>query len=128
MTTKLLFLIGFISLSAGALAQQLDLAGRTIRPSLRRCSEIPADGPVTLRLSVPPPNEVGLRNAAGGWAVWPEGDGLAMTKDEEGVWPLAKAALKPQLHTHPFLVDGLQAFDPGKTLICRTNSAAHDRH
>ena len=51
MTRKLFFLIGFLLLTTGALAQQRDPEGRTIRPTVPRSPEIQADGHVTFRLA-----------------------------------------------------------------------------
>ena len=52
-------------------------------------------GKVTFRLSAPKASEVQVHNTTGGWAVWPEGADVAMTKDDQGVWSVTIGPLKP---------------------------------
>ncbi len=85
-------------LAAGALWAQ---PGRG--PAPVRSPEVAADGKVTFRLRAPNAKEV---------AVTGVGQRLAMTKDDQGVWSATTDALKPDLYTYMFNVDGLSIVDP----------------
>jgi enterochelin esterase family protein len=73
-------------------------------PAPVRSPEISSDGKVTFRLRAPNAKEV---------AVTGIGERLAMTKDDQGVWSATTGALKPDLYTYMFNVDGLSITDPG---------------
>ena len=69
-----------------------------------RSPEVAPDGKVTFRLRAPNAKEV---------AVTGIGQRLAMTRDEQGVWSATTPeALKPDLYTYMFNVDGLSITDP----------------
>jgi len=112
-----------ILLSTAVFAQQRNADGQTMRPQRPRSPEISADGNVTFRLSAPKASEVLVRNTSGGWAVWPEGADVPMTKDDQGVWSVTIGPLKPEFYTYTFLVDGVQALDPGNSMISRDGAA-----
>src|SRR3954470_18957699 len=74
-------------------------------PAPVQSPEVSADGKVTFRLRAPNAKEV---------AVTGIGQRLAMTKDDQGVWSATtESALKPDLYTYMFSVDGLSIVDPG---------------
>src|SRR5512141_1838489 len=73
-------------------------------PAPVKSPEIAADGKVTFRLRAPNAKDV---------AVTGIGQRLAMTKDDQGVWSATTTeALKPDLYTYMFNVDGLSITDP----------------
>ena len=119
---RLFFAIAALGLAAAAFAQQRSPEGQMVRPSLPKSPEILADGRVTFRLQAPEASKVLVRNTTGGWAVWPEGDDLAMTKDDKGVWSLTVGPLKPEFYTYTFVVNGVQALDPSNSLTSRDGS------
>ena len=84
-----------ISLAAETLAAQ---PGRG--PAPVRSPEVGPDGQVTFRLRAPNAKEV---------AVTGIGQRLAMQKDDQGVWSAATDALKPDIYTYAFSVDGATA-------------------
>ncbi len=69
--------------------------------------EIAPDGKVTFRLRAPNANEV---------AVTGIGERLVMTKDGHGVWSATTGALKPDLYTYAFTLDGVSIVDPSNPL------------
>ena len=76
-------------------------------PAPVKSPEIAADGKVTFRLRAPNAKDV---------AVTGVGQRLAMTKDDQGVWSATTAeALKPDIYTYMFNVDGLSITDPANT-------------
>ena len=46
-----------------------------------------------------------------------------MAKDDQGVWSVTIGPLKPEFYTYTFLVDGVQALDPGNSMISRDGAA-----
>jgi enterochelin esterase-like enzyme len=77
-----------------------------------RSPEIAADGTVTFRLSAPQAASVLVRNTSGGFADWPGGNEVAMTRGENGTWSVTIGPLKPEYYVYVFVVDGVQALDP----------------
>lgn len=74
-----------------------------------RSPEVAPDGKVTFRLRAPDAKDV---------AVTGVGQRLAMTKDDQGVWSATTpAALKPDLYTYMFNVDGASLTDPANPLF-----------
>jgi enterochelin esterase-like enzyme len=73
-----------------------------------RSPEVSADGKVTVRLRAPNAKEV-LVNGLG--------QRLTLQKDEQGVWSATSEALKPDIYTYSFSVDGATFNDPGNGLI-----------
>jgi enterochelin esterase family protein len=69
-----------------------------------RSPEVSPDGAVTFRLRAPNAQEVLVRG------ITPEP--IAMRKDEQGVWSVTTAPLKPDLYAYSFVVDGLRTADP----------------
>ena len=77
-------------------------------PAPVRSPEVAPDGKVTFRLRAPAATEV---------AVTGVGPRIAMTKDDQGVWSATTpAALKPDLYTYMFNVDGASVTDPANPL------------
>src|SRR3954466_12338923 len=72
-------------------------------PAPVRSPEVAPDGKVTFRLRAPNAKEV---------AVTGIGQRLVMTKDEQGVWSATTDALKPDLYTYMFNIDGVSVTDP----------------
>ena len=64
---------------------------------------VAADGRVTFRLRAPNAREVFVTGF---------GARLAMQKDEQGVWTATSDALKPDIYTYSFNVDGTNFNDP----------------
>jgi enterochelin esterase family protein len=77
-----------------------------------RSPEIAPDGTVTFRLSAPNATSVLVRNTSGGFADWPAGNNVTMTKGDNGVWSTTIGPLKPEYYTYVFVVDGVQTLDP----------------
>jgi len=92
-----------IALTAATLAAQ---PGRG--PAPVRSPEVAPDGKVTFRLRAPNAKEV---------AVTGIGQRLAMQKDEQGVWSATTDALKPDIYTYAFNVDGANFIDPANPLL-----------
>lgn len=69
--------------------------------------EISSDGKVTFRLRAPNASQVALTGI---------GDSLVMTKDDQGVWSATTGALKPDLYTYNFTLDGVSIMDPANPL------------
>ncbi|HEY4360224.1 MAG TPA: alpha/beta hydrolase-fold protein [Bryobacteraceae bacterium] len=70
--------------------------------------EVSSDGRVTFRLRAPNAKEV---------AVTGVGQRLAMQKNEQGVWSATTDALKPDIYTYSFSVDGTTFSDPANPLM-----------
>lgn len=84
-----------------------------------RSPEISPEGTVTFRLSAPNASTVLVRNTSGGFADWPGGNEVAMTKGENGVWSATIGPLKPEYYIYVFVVDGVQALDPQNVIHVR---------
>jgi enterochelin esterase-like enzyme len=81
--------------------------------------EVQADRKVTFRLWAPDARAVTVRNTTGGYGDWPAGNDVPMVCDAEGLWSVTIGPLAPEYYTYVFVVDGVQALDPGNTLIMR---------
>lgn len=81
----------------------LSLAAQPGRGPAVRSPEVAPDGKVTFRLSARDAKEV---------AVTGLGPRLAMQKDEQGIWSVTTAVLKPDIYTYSFSVDGVSLPDP----------------
>jgi enterochelin esterase family protein len=68
--------------------------------------EVLSDHRVTFRLAAPKASQVTLNGN------WPEGRGVAMSKDDQGVWSVTVGPLKPEFWSYNFVVDGVTALDP----------------
>ncbi len=122
-----LVLLAALLCAGSALAQQpapaaaaQPVAGRGAAPV--RSPEIAPDGAVTFRLSAPNAASVIARNSTGGFADWPGGNDVTMTKGENGVWTGTTAPLKPEYYTYFFVVDGVRAMDPQNPVHTRNGT------
>src|SRR6185437_7392304 len=68
--------------------------------------EISSDHKVTFRLRAPQATDVKINGD------WPGGRGVAMTKDDAGVWSATVGPLNPELWSYTFSVDGVSVLDP----------------
>jgi enterochelin esterase-like enzyme len=111
-------IVAVVMLAAPALAQEppattpgtrggQGAAAKVVSP------EVLADGRVTFRLLAPKATEVLVQGN------WPNGRGLAMTKDAAGLWSVTTAALQPELWAYTFSVDGVRTLDPGNYNVSR---------
>jgi enterochelin esterase-like enzyme len=75
--------------------------------------EVLADGRVTFRLFAPKATEVLVQGN------WRGGRGLAMTKDDSGVWSATTTPLQPELWAYTFSVDGVRTLDPRNYNVAR---------
>ncbi len=82
-------------------------AGRGAAQPAVRSPEILEDQRVTFRLRGPNASEVLLNGD------WPQGRGIKMAKDADGIWSATVGPLTPELWSYTFSVDGVQALDPG---------------
>jgi enterochelin esterase-like enzyme len=84
-----------------------------------RSPEVLPDGSVTFRLAAPNATSVAVRNTTGGYADWPNGNEVAMSKDDQGIWSVTIGPLKPEFYTYTFSVNGVQTLDPRNVTIMR---------
>ncbi len=75
--------------------------------------EVLPDGRVTFRLRAPGASEVVVNGN------WPDGRGLKMTKDADGVWSVTTAPVPPEIWTYTFSVNGVAMLDPGNMRVVR---------
>ena len=106
-----------ILVAAGAFAQPAPAPAATQGPAAGgappvRSPEIAADATVTFRLLAPNATTVLVRNTTGGYADWPGGNDVKMSRGDNGVWSATVGPLKPEYYAYVFVVDGVQAFDP----------------
>ena len=106
----------FICLLAFAVATFAQAAAQVER---LRSPEISTDGHVTFRLAAPEATAIAVRNTTGGYADWPGGNLVPMTKDSKGSWSATIGPLKPEYYTYVFVVDGVTALDPQNVLTMR---------
>jgi enterochelin esterase family protein len=78
-----------------------------------RSPEILQDNQVTFRLRAPNATDVALNGD------WPQGRGIKMTKDDQGVWSVTVGPLTPELWGYTFSVNGVSALDPGNGNVKR---------
>jgi enterochelin esterase-like enzyme len=110
--------VSFLFLAFTALAQQPPAAapaapGRGARPPALRSAEVLADQRVTFRLRAATATEVVLNGD------WPEGRGIKLTKDDQGVWSTTVGPLTPELWYYTFSVDGASVVDPANANLLR---------
>jgi enterochelin esterase family protein len=72
-----------------------------------RSPEILPDNQVTFRLRAPNATDVAVNGD------WPQGRGVKMTKDDQGIWSVTVGPLTPELWGYTFSVNGVTALDPG---------------
>ncbi len=88
--------------------------GGQTRAAKVRSPEVLADGRATFRLLAPKATEVLVQGN------WEGGRGLAMTKDDAGLWSVTtKTALQPEVWAYTFSVDGVRTLDPGNYNVAR---------
>ncbi|MEO8596708.1 MAG: alpha/beta hydrolase-fold protein [Candidatus Solibacter sp.] len=87
--------------------------GRGARPPALRSAEILDDQRVTFRLRAPIATDVVLNGD------WPEGRGVKLTKDDQGVWSATVGPLTPELWYYTFTVDGATVVDPANANLLR---------
>lgn len=75
--------------------------------------ELMPDGRVTFRLYAPKASDVQVVGN------FPGGRGLAMTKDDAGLWSVTTSVLKPELWAYTFSVDGVRTLDPNNYNVAR---------
>jgi enterochelin esterase-like enzyme len=75
--------------------------------------EVLGNGSITFRLFAPMATEVLIQGN------WPGGRGLAMTKDDSGVWSVTTSSLQPELLAYTFSVDGVRTLDPRNYNVIR---------
>jgi enterochelin esterase family protein len=85
-------------------------AGRGPAAAPIRSPEIGADRRVTFRLSAPKASEVRLTCEC-------LDEGVAMAKDDRGVWSATVGPIEPDIYEYEFTVDGLVIPDPRNTVI-----------
>jgi len=101
-----------------ALAQQPPAAapaapGRGARPPALRSAEVLDEQRVTFRLRAANAADVVLNGD------WPDGRGVKLTKDEQGVWSTTVGPLTPELWYYTFNVDGASVVDPANANLLR---------
>ena len=84
------------------------LAAQPGRGNAIRSPEVSPDGKVTFRLRAPDAKEV---------AVTGIGQRLPMEKNDQGTWTATTDALKPDIYTYSFSVDGATVPDPANPLL-----------
>jgi enterochelin esterase family protein len=80
-------------------------AGRGRGPGPVKSPEVSPEGRVTFRLYAPNAQEVAVSGINGRVP-------LALAKDEKGIWSGTTDALKPDIYTYSFVVDGASVPDP----------------
>jgi enterochelin esterase family protein len=112
--------ISLLFMAFTALAQQPPAAaptapgrGRGARLPALRAAEILDDQRVTFRLRAANAVEVVLNGD------WPEGRGVKLTKDDQGVWSTTVGPLTPELWYYTFNVDGASVVDPSNANLLR---------
>ncbi len=95
-----------VTLVTVALCTNLSAQGG--RGNAIRSPEVSPEGKVTFRLRAPNAKEV---------AVTGIGQRLPMAKDDQGVWSATTDALKPDIYTYSFSVDGASFPDPANALL-----------
>ena len=88
-------------------------AGRGTAPPRVVSPEVLPDNRVIFRLRAPNANEVVVNGN------WPDGRGLKMTKDANGVWSVTTPPVLPEIWTYTFSVDGVSMLDPGNMTVVR---------
>ncbi len=116
---KIKLAISLLPFALAALAQQPPAAAPAVpgrgagRGPALRSAEILTDNRVTFRLRAANATTVALNGD------WPQGRGLAMTKDDQGVWTTTVGPLTPELWNYTFTVDGAGVLDPSNANLLR---------
>lgn len=86
-----------------------------------RSPEILPDKKVTFRISAPQATSVTVSGDWGGQGgAWGAGgQGIAMTKDDQGVWSVTVGPLESELYGYTFNIDGAQVWDPANSQLKR---------
>ncbi len=88
-------------------------AGRGAAQPAVRSPEILPDNKVTFRLRAATATQVTLNGD------WPQGRGISMTKDDQGIWSATVGPLTPELWNYTFNVDGVGLLDPSNPNLLR---------
>jgi hypothetical protein len=118
---KIKLAISLLPFALAALAQQPPAAAPAVpgrgagagRGAALRSAEISNDNRVTFRLRAATATTVALNGD------WPQGRGIAMTKDDQGVWTTTVGPLTPELWNYTFNVDGAGVLDPSNANLLR---------
>jgi enterochelin esterase family protein len=78
--------------------------------------EVHADGSVTFRVQAPDANHVELSGSALLNALDRGGSPVPFTVGEDGVWSLTVGAVRPDIYSYYFLIDGAQVADPNNSI------------
>jgi enterochelin esterase family protein len=78
-----------------------------------RSAEVSEDNRVTFRLRAANATDVVLNGD------WPDGRGIKLTKDDQGVWSVTVGPLTPELRYYTFSVDGATVVDPSNANLLR---------
>ncbi len=86
-----------------------------------RSPEILPDKKVTFRISAPQATAVTVSGDWGGQGgAWGAGgQGIAMAKDDQGVWSVTVGPLETELYGYTFNIDGAQVWDPANSQLKR---------
>jgi enterochelin esterase family protein len=111
-------MLAIAALSASLYAQEAgttspSTSGGMVAAAKVHSPELLPDGRVTFRLYAPKAVEVQVI------ANFPGGKGLAMTKDDAGVWTVTTSPLTPELWAYTFSVDGVRTLDPNNYNVAR---------
>jgi hypothetical protein len=116
---KIKFAVSLLPLALVAFAQQPPAAapaapgrGAGRAPALRS-AEILDDNKVAFRLRAANATDVVLNGD------WPQGRGITMTKDDQGIWSGTVGPLTPELWNYTFNVDGATVLDPNNANLLR---------
>ena len=96
-----------VTLSASLVIVLATIASAQFGPPPVRSPEVNGDRTVTFRFMAANAKAVNVRGITR--------EPLVMSKDGSGVWTATSAALKPDLYTYSFEVDGLSTIDPSNT-------------
>jgi len=118
---KIKLVVLLLPLAIAALAQEPPAAapgtpgrgGRGARPPALRSAEILDDSRVTFRLRAASATDVAINGD------WPQGRGIKMTKDDQGIWSATAGPLTPELWNYTFNVDGATVLDPSNPNLLR---------
>ena len=116
---KIRLVVSLLSFALAALAQQPPAAAPGVpgrgagRVAALRSAEISSDNRVTFRLRAATATTVALNGD------WPQGRGIKMTKDDQGIWCITVGPLTPELWNYTFSVDGVSTLDPSNANLLR---------
>jgi len=117
MKTKLAVFLLLVALVAAAQQPPAAAPAAPGRGMMRQprvqSAEILDDNKVTFRLRAPDATGVVVNGN------WPDGRGVAMTKDDEGIWSVTVGPLTPELWDYTFSVDGVGLLDPSNPDVRR---------